>query len=407
MSSARRDCSSNVISTTTVLVTPAASYVSFQPLKNSLTRYSTFISTVTDFATIHSTNIIESTISTTILTSTETTEIDSQSFTEYSTSTATVISTFYASTTPYVSATRVVTLSLPGSTVTSYTPTTAGPSVTAPAKRDLGERAASVSPTIPAYASACKNFGDYAQACSAAGVIPGTSTAYSTLPAITITVVDLTTSFATNYATSTTEIDVQITQTSTIVSTTTLSTTITLPATTSVFETAFVTSTAAAVTSVSYSVTTVYGPVSTVTVPVPTFILKMVPVAGGTPLYMQNKPGDGVVSLGTTDITQATTYTIDTLNRLITVVADPQISCESHDIANYYINNVRASFLNNKPSYQTLFQPLNCRMNADLTVTCTYKTASAFTLYNNQFFYSTPNYNNYPTYVAHAIPIPS
>lgn len=34
MSLARSDCSSNVISTTTVLVTPAASYVDFQPLKN-------------------------------------------------------------------------------------------------------------------------------------------------------------------------------------------------------------------------------------------------------------------------------------------------------------------------------------------------------------------------------------
>jgi hypothetical protein len=221
-------------------------------------------------------------------------------------------------------------------------------------------------------------------------VIPGTSTVYSTLDAITITVADLTTSFATNYATSTTEIDVQITQISTIVSTTTLSTTITLQATSSVFQTAFVTSTAAAVTSIASSTSTVYGPITTVTAPVSNFILQRVPVAGGTPLYMQSKPGDGVSSLGTQDITQATTYTIDTLNRLNTVVADPQISCAPNGIANYYITNVRASHFNNNPASQVTFQPLNCRLNADLAVTCTYKTATAFTLYNNQWFYSEP-----------------
>ncbi|PMD18415.1 hypothetical protein NA56DRAFT_661351 [Hyaloscypha hepaticicola] len=167
MSSARNDCSSNVISTTTVLVTPAASHVGFQPLKNTTKRHRTFISAVTDFATLQSTNIVESTISTTILMSTETTEVESQTFTDYSTSIATVTSTFYATTTPYVLASTDITLSLP-STVTSYTPIVPGPSTTAPAKRDLAERATSASPTIPAYASACKSFSDYAQACSAA-----------------------------------------------------------------------------------------------------------------------------------------------------------------------------------------------------------------------------------------------
>jgi len=130
----------------------------------------------------------------------------------------------------------------------------------------------------------------------------------------------------------------------------------------------------------------------------------MVPVAGGPNLYMSAKAGDGVVTLGTTDITQATVYTIDTANRLLTTAVDPQLSCESNSIANYYINNVRASFLNSHPSYQAIFKPLTCTMNVGLSVTCTYKTATAFTLYNNQFFYSTPNFNNYPTYVAHAIP---
>lgn len=224
----------------------------------------------------------------------------------------------------------------------------------------------------------------------------------------TATVFVSSTSTITYTFTSESETELFFTQYLTDTDSVTLDSTVTLSVADTTYQTAFATVTGIQATSVVYETVTVTAAgtsVTTVTVPVPTFVLQMVPTNGGASLYYMALTGDGVVSKGTTDITQASLLTVDSLNRLVTTAADPEIACESNSIANYYVNNVRPSFLNAHPTYQSIFKPLTCTINVGLTLTCTYKTANAFTLYNNQWFYSTAGYNGYPTYVGHVIPV--
>ena len=90
----------------------------------------------------------------------------------------------------------------------------------APVKRDSNHAVraiSSTSKTIPAYASPCKDFAEYAAACSYAGVIPGPTTVYTTLPAITLTSIQLVTSTSVILATQLviSEIDITISEAST------------------------------------------------------------------------------------------------------------------------------------------------------------------------------------------------
>jgi len=129
----------------------------------------------------------------------------------------------------------------------------------------------------------------------------------------------------------------------------------------------------------------------------------MVPVAGGTTLYMTVAVGDALAYKSTTDVSLATVFNVDTAGRLITTAANPEIACAYSSISNYYMEGLRHTYLDAHTQY---FTPLTCTVSSALTLGCTYKTANAFTYYASQssFFYSTANYNNYPTYIAHLIP---
>ncbi|KUJ11635.1 uncharacterized protein LY89DRAFT_228580 [Mollisia scopiformis] len=157
MSSARADCSSNVISYTTVTVTPLATTLT-QGVDVQSTAVATSIETDAESTTGTSTIL--------------STEVDQYVSTAYSTSIEIESLTVPTTTTPpVITATSVITVTSSSvSTVTSYYPTAA-----AVAKRDLEdtefedceieERDASstitASLTIPAYASACTNWAEY------------------------------------------------------------------------------------------------------------------------------------------------------------------------------------------------------------------------------------------------------
>ncbi|KUJ17508.1 uncharacterized protein LY89DRAFT_668828 [Mollisia scopiformis] len=179
LSKAKMDCSSNVISYTTVTITPSAL---------------TFTTTTQLLSTISATTTVTVTGSTT-------------------------------STIPTIAVQTITSIVVATSSVTVTVP--AQSSTIEPAKRDLSRRSA----TIPAYASACTNFAEYASACALAGVTQGTSTLTVTAPAQTSTLTSLTTSISTILQTLSTESDLLFTQYSTISSFTTLSTTTTVLAT--------------------------------------------------------------------------------------------------------------------------------------------------------------------------------
>ncbi|KUJ11634.1 uncharacterized protein LY89DRAFT_228685 [Mollisia scopiformis] len=180
---------------------------------------------------------------------------------------------------------------------------------------------------------------------------------------------------------------------------------ITLPAVSTSIQTAYTTQTATPSTIFVYQTVTVAtsGAVQTVSAPVPNFKLAMVPVGGGTTLYMEVLVGDALAYKSTTDITQASVFTIDTLNRLVTTAADPEIACAYSSISNYYMEGLRHTWFDAHTQY---FTPLSCAVNSDLTLTCSYKTATSFTYYASQqsFFYSTAGYDGFPTYIANVIP---
>lgn len=127
----------------------------------------------------------------------------------------------------------------------------------------------------------------------------------------------------------------------------------------------------------------------------------MQPVAGGTPLYLQAKSTDAQSIIGATDITQGTVYTIDTSNRMY-AVSNSWIACGFIPQANYYMEMVSKASIANYPNY---FRPLSCVVDSTLELTCTFRSVSNFTLYNNQFFYSRSNYNGYPTYRGFIVPV--
>ena len=155
--------------------------------------------------------------------------------------------------------------------------------------------------TSSAYASACRSFEEYGQACALVGVNPGPSTIYSTFPASTITSIISETSTATNFVTSTLVSGVNVVLSETSTQTTVQTLTTILPTVVTSTQTAFTTNTVSTSVVVSTATTQVPAGVQTVSIPIPTFKVQMQPENGGDNLYMQIQSGDGQSIYGTTD----------------------------------------------------------------------------------------------------------
>jgi hypothetical protein len=199
-----------------------------------LTIYRTLIQTSVDqkstFTTVTATSLSTHSITVTSLT----TVTEHPTVTSYSTLFGNTIQSIPVPYTSVTSATTVLTItSGTPSTVTVYNPTvTVYSTAGAAQKRDLNREARSpnqaveafglvldkrvaastASQTIPAYASACTDFAEYAAACSKAGVSRSTSTVYSTLPAVTTTSVLSVTSTSTIVVTQlfTSQVDITV-----------------------------------------------------------------------------------------------------------------------------------------------------------------------------------------------------
>lgn len=128
----------------------------------------------------------------------------------------------------------------------------------------------------------------------------------------------------------------------------------------------------------------------------------MVHIGGGTTLYMQVGVGSAIVYTGVTDVASASVFTIDVLNRLVTLTADPEIASSYNSLSNYYMEGMQHAYLDTHSQY---FTALTCAVNSDYTLTCNYKAANVFTYYAGQkaFFYGSAGYNGFPTYIANLI----
>ena len=321
--------------------------------------------------------------------------------TEHPTSYADEISSIVVPNTVFETSVATVTItSGSASTVTIYVPTVA------PVKRDLDHAiraVSSASNTIPAYASACTDFAEYAAACSSAGVPPGLATVYSTLPAVTTTTIQIVTSTLTTPVTQTVVSDIGITISEASTETTVLSLTETVPTVLTSSRTSYSTSIVGTVTIPVVTTVTVAPTVPvTVSLPIPTFIVKMVPQAAGNPLYLQAKTLDAQSIIGVTDPSVATTYTIDTSNRMY-AVSNGWIACGFIPSPNsYYMELVSIASIARFPNY---FRPLSCVVDGYKELTCSFGSASNFTIYNNQFFYNKLGANSYPAYRGFIAPV--
>ncbi|KAL2059754.1 hypothetical protein VTL71DRAFT_10138 [Oculimacula yallundae] len=373
-SSAKADCSSNVVVRTTVLVTPSVSTV-FQTSVAQATLQSTLLatSTSTSLATVTSftaqTEISFATQYSTVVQ--DTTQTNQIPYTATTTSTATSTLTFGAA-----------------STVTIYT------SAFAPVKR--------AAQTIPAYASACRSFEEYGSACSVVGVAPGPTTIYSTLPASTATSIISQTSTATSFVTSTvvSGVDVIVSEAST--KTTIQTVTTTLAVTTTNAQTAFSTATIGISTVVETSTIEVPAAAQTVFLPIPTFKVQMQREAGGPNLFMKIRANDIASIDGTADSSAATTFTINS-NSEMYAISNGRFICGSVGRAGNYINLVSRSIIANFPTY---YQPMACSIvGAMHELVCQFGDTHNFTIYNNQFFYSVPDYQRNPNYRGFIVPV--
>ncbi|RDW58749.1 hypothetical protein BP6252_13225 [Coleophoma cylindrospora] len=386
-SRARADCSTYFAlypSTSTVIVTPSASTTT-----TVIQVQATASSTVTEIIT-------ESTTGTVFATSSVTNDGFSRvTVTTVESSTVTSLAT----TTPTITSTSIVTMTSTSiaSTFTSYYPTYG-----AAVKRDIEVRSTPVAcDSIPTYATVCTNCGDYASACGSAGVSATTATVYSTLPVSTVTISSFSTITQTSTIISDIETVLPFTDYETITATATETIRITLPATTITSTTVYSTITASPSTTYVYSTTTTsVSTVETVSVPIPNFIIAMTPVAGGTTLYMQKKSTEAQSILGVTSSSLATVYTINTSNQLIDITTN-YITSASMAQANYYLEGITAATLARLSAY---FTAIPFAVGSDNSLTYTYSTATAYTLYADQFWYSTPLYNGFPTYTASIVP---
>ncbi|RDW57759.1 hypothetical protein BP5796_12560 [Coleophoma crateriformis] len=386
-SRARADCSTFLAlypSTSTVIVTPLASTTT-----TVIQVQATTSSTVTKIITKSTTGTVFSTSTATV----------DGIFIVSSTTVEGYTVTSLATTTPTITSTSIVTVT---NTAVASTSTLYYPTYGATVKRDIEVRATSaVCDSIPTYTTACTNYGDYASACGLAGVSTTTATVYSTLPISTVTVSSFSTMTHTSTIVSDIETELPFTDYQTIIATATQTIHITLPATTTSSTTFYSTITASPSTTYVYSTTTTsVSSIETVSVPIPNFIIAMTPVAGGTTLYIQKKSTDAQSIIGVTSSSSATVYTINTSNQLIDITTN-YVTCAYTPLANYYFEGVSAGLVARYPTY---FTPIPFVIGSDKSLTFTYSTATAFSLYADQFWYSTPLYSGFPTYTASIIP---
>jgi hypothetical protein len=308
------------------------------------------------------------------------------------TSTASETQTLFETYTPVVTSTATLTITSGSAvTVTQYTPTAAN----VLSKRNLEERADS---SIPAYASPCTAFTEYVAACSVAGVY-GIATISSTLSATTIYVTAIATSTTTNIIVGTSS----TTNVASATITNTLSTTSTLTADPS--------------TLIATQTFAVAPATQTTTVPVPNFIIKMTPLKiVDSVLYMQKDPGDQQGLPATTDPSQATIWTIDTANHLVTADGNNIVTYTNSKAASYYYfaGNPVSLYQQYATSIQT---PITCSINStNLALACqtTSSVKIGYLQYRNKLFkwmhYNLATYKdtdqvNYPTYNATIVPV--
>ncbi|KAH8803383.1 hypothetical protein F5884DRAFT_903937 [Xylogone sp. PMI_703] len=375
--SARPDCTKNVVSVLgTVYASPPAVTV-------TSTRTIQIVTVSTETLTL--TDIIE-TASTALATETET-DIS----TLYQTLTQDQTSTLLVTSTPLVTTSvTVVETITPSTTATVYTPTYVMPS--AVAKRTVSEPCVPATPTIPAYASACSDFAEYSAACSLLGV-SGTVLSTTVLPTPTITSLASTTITSTSIVTVTTQSDVVSTdlQTSTI----------------HVTENGFLTF-STIVYKPETETLTVAAPTSTVAVSIKSATLSNLKFQSGDDtscrrpihyLRAPTRPADGVYGSPSSD--GGSLFTIDDQSRLVAL--DLEAIATANNLANYYIEFWTMEYYNldKVPMHPV---PIQFAVHEDLSLTFSIPNSNVhdYTYYAalNQFWYSAPGVNGFPTYTA-------
>lgn len=224
----------------------------------------------------------------------------------------------------------------------------------------------------------------------------------TTLPTPTVTVSALTTSTVTSVSTFTTETELVVTTVQTSVVPATQSTVLTLVTVIPTAQTEIDTVTAPTSTVLSFVTTSVVSTPTTY-VPIPTFKVEMIPVAGGPSLYFPDPERNGAMG-STTTLDSAGLYIVDIEDRLVSI-SQGTFSCfmgESGS-ASYYLSFFTQSRYETYKSTMDLVQ-FNYTVNGDSSLTFAPikgndNTFSYYTL-NQQFFYSTPGFEGFPTYTA-------
>ncbi|RFU34753.1 hypothetical protein B7463_g1539, partial [Scytalidium lignicola] len=389
--SAKADCTKNIVS---VLGTVYAS-----PPAITVTSTRTIQTVAVSTQTLTLTDALE-TVSTMLTTETET-----DVSTIYETLTQDQVSTQLVTSTPVttISVTVVETIT-PSEIATVYTPTYVLTS--AVAKRTVAEPCVPATPTIPTYASACTAFAEYSAACGLLGV-SGTALTTTVLPTPTVTSLALTTITSTSISTVTIQsnvisTDIQISIIPVTESSVVTSSTIVYNAET---ETATVTAPTSTIT-VSITSTTL-SPTPTVTIPISDFKVEMIPVGGGPSMYLRapTRTADGVYGSSTSD--DGSVFTIDDQNRLVALELGA-IATTANNIANYYIEFWTLDWYNTDRDVAHLV-PIQFTVNEDLSLTFSIPNSNvnSYTYYAgaNQFWYSTPGINGFPTYTAKIHPM--
>ncbi|KAH8819889.1 hypothetical protein F5884DRAFT_849181 [Xylogone sp. PMI_703] len=388
--SARADCEKNIVSVIgKVFASPPAVTVT-----STKTIYAVAVSSQTLTA-------IESMVTTSTLFTTET---DVEISTAYETSTEDQISTQFITSTPVVTVSiTVIETASPSETATVYTPTYVLPSV---AKRTVDEPCVLATPSIPAYASACSAFPQYSAACGLIGV-SGTMLSTTILPTPTVTVVESTTVTSTSILTVTAQSEVVSTNLYTSVIPETEKITVTLPTVVMTSQTETTTVIAPTSTVVVSVTSTVSGATPTVTVAVSKFKVEMIPVAGGNSLYMKDPKWDGDAVYATTSLDDASLFTVDTQHRLVCLDLG-SFATTAYTEGAYYIEFWTPALYSRYQPISDL-TPIIFTVNGDLSLTFTQTTSDAhdYTYYpaENQFFYSPPGYEGFPTYTAKIHPV--
>jgi hypothetical protein len=131
----------------------------------------------------------------------------------------------------------------------------------------------------------------------------------------------------------------------------------------------------------------------------PNFKIAMTPVKiTGPLLYMQKDPGDEQGLLATTDISQATVWTIDVANHLITTDGTQiqEFPVASYSPASYYIGGWSIALAER---FSSQYTPFTCTVAVDLSLTCAKNgVTTGFAQYTNKLYkwwYAAPSFNDY------------